>query len=110
MSDEAMDFSNLSEEEKLDLIQDELDVELNDSYSITMENTETGEEHVFYLMDDFMYENEVYAVLLNVEKDPEAVIAKLVGDENNRSFQTIVGDDFEKISKYYLKLVEEEEK
>ncbi len=81
-----------------------------DQYAIIMEDEESGNEFTFYLVDDFEFENEVYAILVNAEESPEAVIAKVTTDEEgNMGFSTIVDDEFDRVASFYEMLAEDEE-
>lgn len=81
-----------------------------DEFTIVMEDSDTGVEYTFYFVDDFEFEDSIYAILVNVEESPEAVIAKVTTDEDgNMGFTTVVDDEFDRVSAHYEMLSDEAE-
>ena len=81
-----------------------------EQYTIAMEDAETGEEYTFYMVDNFEYNEEIYAVLVSVDNEPEAVFAKVVNDEDGTmNFMTIVDEEYNDVASYYEDLVAEED-
>ncbi len=87
-------------EEIKELLGDDLE-----SSTVILEDTETGEEFTFYMLDDFEFENEIYAFLLNIEEEPEAIFAKVVNEaDGSMNFQSITGEEFDRVSAYFENL------
>lgn len=87
-------------EEIKELLGDDLE-----SSTVILEDTETGEEFTFYMLDDFEFENEIYAFLLNIEEEPEAIFAKVVNEaDGSMNFQSITGEEFDRVSAYFESL------
>lgn len=75
---------------------------------VTMVDEETGEEYQFSIVDDFDFEGEVYCVLLTVDKDPEALIVKVVTDENdNDYFMSLEDEEYDRVSAEYERILAE---
>lgn len=92
-------------EEVKDLLGDDLE-----SSTVILEDSETGEEFTFFMLDDFEFENEIYAFLLNIEEEPEAIFAKVINEaDGSMNFQSITGDEFERVSAYFESLEEDME-
>lgn len=93
------DREELMEEIK-ELLGDDLE-----SSTVILEDSETGEEFTFYMLDDFEFENEIYAFMLNVEEEPEAIFAKVINEaDGSMNFQSITGEEFNRVSAYFESL------
>ncbi len=91
-------------EELMDEIKELLGDDLESS-TVILEDSETGEEFTFYMLDDFEFENEIYAFMLNVEEEPEAIFAKVINEaDGSMNFQSITGEEFDRVSAYFESL------
>lgn len=96
------------EEQEREKLMDEIKELLGDdleSSTVILEDSETGEEFTFYMLDDFEFENEIYAFMLNVEEEPEAIFAKVINEaDGSMNFQSITGEEFDRVSAYFESL------
>jgi hypothetical protein len=79
--------------------------------TITMTDTETGEEYTFALVDDFLFEDEHYCVLVSTddENDPEMVIARVVTmEDGSEGLMSLDEDEHERVYAEYERIIEEE--
>lgn len=101
------DTDKQKEQERKELM-DEIKELLGDdleSSTVILEDSETGEEFTFYMLDDFEFENEIYAFMLNVEEEPEAIFAKVINEaDGSMNFQSITGEEFDRVSAYFESL------
>lgn len=88
---------------------DHHDEELGESI-VTMVDEETGEEYQFTIVDDFDFEGEMYCVLLTREEEPEALIVKVVSDdEDNDYFMSLEDEEYDRVAAEYERILEETE-
>lgn len=76
---------------------------------VTMVDEETGEEFKFFIADDFEYKGEVYCVLLTTEEEPEAVIVRVVEDEEGEHFLSLTEDECDEVYAEYDRILTEDE-
>jgi|LSQX01.2.fsa_nt_gb hypothetical protein len=77
--------------------------------TIVMTDAETGEEFVFELVDDFVYQDEHYCVLVTVEEDePEMVITRVVTmDDGSEGLVSLDDSEYDLVYTEYERLCEE---
>lgn len=87
---------------------------LDEGALIVMEDTETGEEYSFEMVDQFEFEGNVYCVLLTVIEDEddenygEWVITRIVEEENGEvCLMSLDEDENDKVYDEYDRLLEE---
>lgn len=76
---------------------------------VTMVDEETGEEFKFFIADDFEYKGEVYCVLLTTEEEPEAVIVRVVEDEEGEHFLSLTEEECDEVYAEYDRILTEDE-
>lgn len=77
---------------------------------VTMVEEETGTEYQFSVVDEFDFEGEVYCVLLTLDDEPEALIVKVITDENGEEFfMSLEEDEYDRVAAEYEKILEETE-
>lgn len=76
---------------------------------VTMVDEETGEEFRFFIADDFEYKGEIYCVLLTTEDEPEAVIVRVVEDEDGEHFLSLTEEECDEVYAEYDRLLTEDE-
>lgn len=84
------------------------DHEENDSI-VTMVDEETGEEFQFSIVDDFEYNGDIYCVLLTLEDEPEALIVKIVEDEDGEHFMSIEESEYDEVFAEYERILDSDE-
>jgi len=87
---------------------------LDDGALIVMEDTETGEEYSFEMVDQFEFDNNVYCVLLTVTEDEddenygEWVITRIVEEEDGEvCLMSLDEDENDRVYDEYDRLLEE---
>ncbi|MBP8989064.1 MAG: DUF1292 domain-containing protein [Clostridia bacterium] len=79
---------------------------------ITMIDTETGEEYTFELVDDFVFEDEHYCVLVPADEnqEPEIVITRIVTmDDGTEGLMSLDDEEYDRVYEAYARLCEEDE-
>jgi hypothetical protein len=78
--------------------------------TITMTDTETGEEYSFNVADDFIFEDEHYCVLVTLdENDPEMIIAKVVPmEDGTEGLMSLDDAEYDRVYAEYERICEEE--
>ncbi len=82
-----------------------------DQALITMIDAETGEEYTFAIVDDFLFKENAYCVLMTIdEEEPELVITKVVNlEDGQEGLMSREEDEMEEVYNEYDRLCEEAE-
>ena len=92
---------------------DELDDELLDDFdediTVEIEDPDTGETFEFYMADQFEFEGQTYAVLVNEGQDEdEYVIGRMIdGDDGDAYIETLGEEEEDAIYDAYEEILEE---
>lgn len=88
---------------------DELDDDFDEDITVEIEDPDTGETFEFYMADQFEFEGQTYAVLVNEGKDEdEYVIGRMVdGDDGDAYIETLGEDEEDAIYDAYEEILEE---
>lgn len=84
----------------------------NGSSVITMTDTETGQEYKFDLIDDFIFQDEHYCVLVSADDDqePEMVITRVVTmEDGTEGLMSLDDDEYDRVYAEYDRLCEEDD-
>lgn len=77
---------------------------------ITMTDAETGQEYTFQLVDDFVYQDEHYCVLVTADDDqePEMVITRVVTmEDGTEGLMSLDDDEYDRVYAEFDRLCEE---